>query len=296
MSAPLGASVAAFPGAAALATPQESVQLGCELLGALGLAVQVAITGICAAVLFGVWLAETPRRPFVTWALDVSKQVVGAAYGKCYNILQAEVFAKALHLASGREDQCVWYLMGITTDCLVTTFLCWGANSLARPILARRWGIDIGDYDGEVPVLPTPTARKKLSGSSVCSTESSRSCGYIELAEPLCVPDRLRTWMTQLGIWLLIITAVRLLVSLGLFLSKDWLYIFYANVFNVLRLHTSTAKTIFAVLVFPAFGDTFQILIQDRFLKKPDSESALTTPSLCPPVPSPERRPAPITL
>mmetsp|Transcript_48915 Transcript_48915/g.105353 ORF Transcript_48915/g.105353 Transcript_48915/m.105353 type:complete len:395 (-) Transcript_48915:113-1297(-) len=252
----------------------------CQLLGPLGVAVQVAITAVCAAAMLAVWLAESPRRPFITWALDVSKQVVGAAYGKCYNILQAEIFARALQVNAAHKDQCVWYLMGIATDCLVTTFLCWGANVLMRPILATRFGIDIGEYDGEVPVIPTPSLRRGSSGLSlqIAPPSRSQSCCYVKLEEPQWFGGRIRTWLQQLGIWLLIITAVRLPVSLSLFLLQDFLYSFYASVFDLLNLHTATAKTIFAVLLFPAVGDTLQIMIQDRFLKKPNELPLLGLP------------------
>lgn len=239
---------------------------GCNLLGPLGLFVQIAITGVCAAAMLAVWFMEVPRRPFTTWAFDVSKQVIGAAYGKVYNILQAEVFAHFLLRSPEQQDQCVWYLMGIATDCMLTTFLCWGANDALRPILLARCGIDIGDYDGEVPIIITPTRRTRLSGGS-----SSYCHGLLQTGCPAMAPGpagRVRQWILQLGIWLVLLTTVRLVVSSWLFTFQAQLYAFYAGIFQVLHLKGAASKTIFSVLVFPAFGDTLQILIQDRFLRK----------------------------
>lgn len=254
---------------------------GCNLLGVVGLGVQGGITAVCAAAMLGVWLAESPRRPFQTWAMDVSKQVVGAAYGKCYNIAQAVVFAKLSHGDASRQDQCVWYLLGIATDCLLTTFLCWGASCLVRPVLLKRFGVDIGDYGEEVPVIPTPVRSRRRShveslgidddyrSLSGFSLGSLRSLSGTSVNGSTAAPSRVRKWLLQLFIWLLIITVVRLAVSTWLFFTQAAGYALCAFVFEVLTLRGANAKMLFAVLVFPAIGDTFQIVVQDGFLKKP---------------------------
>ncbi|CAK0869950.1 unnamed protein product [Prorocentrum cordatum] len=61
-------------------------------------------------------------------------------------------------------------------------------------------------------------------------------------------------WHCLVGVWLLIITGVRLLVTLGLTLSRARLYGIYAGIFGALGLQGSMAKTAFAVLAFPARG------------------------------------------
>ncbi|CAE8619919.1 unnamed protein product [Polarella glacialis] len=238
---------------------------GCELLGTLGIAVQGAITVVCASAMLAVWHLESPRRPFATWAFDVSKQVVGAAYGKCWNIVQAEVFARFLRASIADQDQCVWYLMGMASDCFVTTALCWWANSLMRPVLLAHWGIDIGNYGGEVPVVLSATGMTSMRAQG-------RRKWQAAMPAPSWLQGGARKWLAQLGIWLLIITLMRLVVGLGLFVFQDSLYTFYSGVFSVLHITGVTGKTVFAVLVFPAFGDTLQIMVQDHFLKKPSSE------------------------
>lgn len=226
----------------------------CDLLGWVGIAVQVAITMVCAVAFVVVWRLESPRRPFATWAFDVSKQVVGSAYGKLYNIAQAITFAELLRHGADQQDQCVWYLMGIMVDCFVTTFLCWGANSLARPVLLRHYGVDIGDYEGH--------GSKAESGTGGGAAPSASAAAEVHM------------YLVQLTIWLLIITAVRLVVSVGLFFTQRAGYAFCAGIFEALGLHDPTSRLIFAVLVFPALADTFQIVVQDGFLKKPQEKAS----------------------
>lgn len=254
----------------------------CSLLGPLGLAVQAGITAVCAAAMLSVWWLEKPRRSFATWAFDISKQVVGAAYGKCYNLAQAELFARLLHVDPNHDDQCVWYLMGIATDCLVTTFLCWGANSLMRPILAERFDIDIGDYDGEVRVLPAETTiDSRLDSKGSDYRRLPDVGGLLRTGNVFAVPGTLRPWLVQVCIWLGIITAVRLFVTSGLFFTQAFQYNLYAGVFTMLNLNCASLKVVFAVLIFPAAGDTLQIIVQDHFLKKPKkNESAQSASGL----------------
>jgi len=238
----------------------------CHLLGFLGIGVQLAITLVCAGAMLTIWATEIPRRPFLTWAFDMSKQVAGAAYGKCCNIMQAEVFAHHLRDDADMQDQCVWYLMGIATDCLVTTFLCCGVNSFLRPLLLEHCGVDVGDYK-EVPVVPTPSGTfRMLSPTDLYrklpeAPSTSRSCSST-------ASERVRMWLLQVAIWLTIISGVRLAVSAMLLLTQATAYNFYATVFRGLGLECPAAKMLFAGLVFPAFGDTLQIVVQDHFLKK----------------------------
>lgn len=249
----------------------------CELLGPVGIAVQLAITGVCAAAMLTVWACESPRRPFLVWAFDISKQVVGAAYGKLYNIAQAELLARALTAQSGRDDQCVWYLEGIVTDCFLTTFLCWGAMKVARPLLLERCGVDVGNYEGGHDE-PSPTVVDHDAADSRDGLIESKEVAGESAQAPILNVDTFRAWLVQVAVWIGIITAVRLVVTTYLFLTQDLMYKIFAGVFSVLHLHSELQKMIFAVLVFPAFGDTFQIVVQDCFLKKPSSSEPAYEP------------------
>jgi hypothetical protein len=77
-------------------------------------------------------------------------------------------------------------------------------------------------------------------------------------------------WACQILIWLVQLTAARLMLSTVFYLCQHQLYHIFAQVFVLLQLKTATMKLVFAALLFPAFSDTFQIVVQDCFLK--DSE------------------------
>lgn len=228
----------------------------CNLLGRVGIAVQIAITVVCAVVFLCVWFFETPRRPFLTWLFDISKQVVGAAYGKLYNIAQSIVFASLLRISNDQNDQCVWYLMSITMDCFFLTFLLWGANNFMRPILLERCGIDIGDYDDPMD--------RTAANADVEESKENREA---------CPPGQVRMWLLQMGIWIALITVVRLFMSGLLFLIQHQVYKFHEGIFIMLGLHDRHSKLVFAVLIYPIFADTFQIVVQDNFLKKQQSQA-----------------------
>merc|ERR1712194_255729 len=165
---------------------------------------------------------------------------------------------------NGRDDQCVWYLEGIVTDCFLTTFLCWGAMKVTRPVLLERCGVDVGNYDGEhEEPVPTAVGHDGAGKSMELAGESAHA--------PVLNVATFRTWFVQVAVWIGIITAVRLVITTYLFLTQNLMYKVFAGVFSILNLHSELQKMIFAVLVFPAFGDTFQIVVQDFFLKRPSS-------------------------
>jgi len=211
--------------------------------------VQVGIFVWCSIVMIICWLTERPRRAFLTWALDGSKQVAAAVYGKFYNILQTVYFAHYLVQPDAMEDPCVFYLMLIITDCFFTTFLCWGANSIMRPILLKHFGIDIGDY-----------------GDDQDKDQPSTRTGGCE--PPLNWQSQVKAYLEQLAAWLAIVAVVRFVVSLILLAFHVPFYQMVEALFMHMELKDPSLRLIFSVLIFPAVADAFQIIVQDYFLKK----------------------------
>jgi len=212
--------------------------------------VQVGIFTWCSIVMICCWLMERPRRAFLTWMLDGSKQVAAAIYGKFYNILQTVYFTAYLVQPQEMEDPCVFYLMLIITDCFFTTFLCWGANSLMRPILLRNFGIDIGDYGDDQAKEQAPTPR-----TGGCEP-------------PLNWQGKVKSYLEQLATWIAIVAVVRFIVSLILLACHQPFYELVEAMFMHMELKDPSLRLIFSVLIFPAVADAFQICVQDYFLKK----------------------------
>merc|ERR1719387_338362 len=119
----------------------------CELFGLFGIAVQVLIGVWCFVVLVILWRWERPRRSFSTWLGDMSKQMVGAAWGHFMNIAMALIFGLAPNGATPANNQCVWYTVGFVSDIIFVTVLSWIVTEAVRPIVLDRYGIDLGDYE-----------------------------------------------------------------------------------------------------------------------------------------------------
>lgn len=177
----------------------------------------------------------------------MSKQMVGAGWGHFMNIFVALLFGEALETAN-TNNQCVWYLVGFVSDIVFVTFLCWAVTTAARPLIQRRCGIDIGDYDS-----------------------ASNSDGQSDKQQPAFPPWLM--WCVQTAIWLGIMTLVKAVVSLGVYLAQDLLYTGFAVAFRALGLcHHQRAQLVTSVIIVPIIGDAFQFAVQDGFLKKKNPE------------------------
>mmetsp|Transcript_15838 Transcript_15838/g.43972 ORF Transcript_15838/g.43972 Transcript_15838/m.43972 type:complete len:270 (-) Transcript_15838:237-1046(-) len=224
----------------------------CQLFGRFGIFVQLLIGAWCLLTLVVLWRCEAAdkRRPFLTWLGDMSKQLVGAAWGHFMNVFLALFVGNELEGGSTLNNQCVWYLMGFLSDILVVTFLCWWATSAARPLIRRKCGIDIGDYDQSDLHSPSPDGVAVVKG----------------------VPPW-AMWCIQTGIWLAIMTAVKVVVSVAMFSAQSHLYRWLAMAFQYGGLcHHARAQLITSVIIVPVIGDAFQLAVQDGFLKRPDVE------------------------
>lgn len=219
----------------------------CELFGLFGILVQGLIGAWCLVILLLLWYFEKPRRSFLTWFGDMSKQLVGAFWGHFMNVFLAMFLGNMLN-ESADNNQCVWYLVGFLSDIILVTFLCWIMTTLLRPLIKFRLGFDIGDYDGAG------------SGS-----------GFIEIGAEDARPrngSHFLMWFGQTGLWVLIMTVVKLVVSIGVYFSQELLYTGVALLFRVGGLcHHQRAQLVTSVIIIPVIGDAFQFVMQDSFLK-----------------------------
>ena len=79
----------------------------CKLIsGAFGLAVQGTLLACCFAVLFIKRWRESPRRPWLIWFFDLSKQAFSSGLQHGANLLFGVSLAR-----DGRASQCGWYFV-----------------------------------------------------------------------------------------------------------------------------------------------------------------------------------------
>jgi len=227
----------------------------CELFGFFGICVQGLIGAWCILTLLVLWRCEANRRSFFTWVGDMSKQLVGAGWGHFMNVFLA-MFLGAVMEDSPDNNQCVWYLVGFLSDIFFVTFLCWLLTNFARPHIRRICGIDIGDYENAE------------GGEGAGKAEKPE----LEQSEEVAAAKRMPWWMMwlcQTGLWLLIMTTVKALVTIGVYLAQNMLYTGIAQAFKSAGLcHHQRLQLVTSVIIVPVIGDAFQFAVQDSFLKK----------------------------
>lgn len=132
--------------------------MACKLVGSLGLLLQGTVAAAFGAALLGKYFIERSEqpnpRPLFVYAMDCSKQVMGAAWVHLLNL----VFAGVLANVSTRGDQCIWFWLNLMLDTtlgvLVEYIILQGINSLIaaicknllkKPHYANDW-IESGEY------------------------------------------------------------------------------------------------------------------------------------------------------
>ncbi|KND02303.1 uncharacterized protein SPPG_02777 [Spizellomyces punctatus DAOM BR117] len=83
----------------------------CELLDGFAVVIQVVMASIALSSLILKRQREYPRRPFVVWALDTSKQAVAAGMVHFANIAIAYVSD-----SKESDNPCIWYFLNILLD------------------------------------------------------------------------------------------------------------------------------------------------------------------------------------
>lgn len=220
----------------------------CELLGPFGIFVQCMIACWCVLTLFLMWCLEKPRRTCLTWFGDMSKQILGAGYSHCFNVMAAMVFGSALRSSLALNNQCVWYLVAFLTDIVLVTLLSWAVIIIIRPILKSKLGLDIGDYEGHTPECDLKT-NKHMSPATV--------------------------WVFQTFLWIIILTVVKIFVLAIVYFTQDVCYDFVAFLFRMSGLcdHLN-GQLVTSVVIVPLVGDALQLIVQDGFLKKQTRDDA----------------------
>lgn len=84
--------------------------------------VQVLLAGIALGSLYIKRNNERPRRKFMTWWLDVSKQGIGAVYAHISNMYIAAIISENTRGDYELKDQCAWYSISFLVDTTVGLF------------------------------------------------------------------------------------------------------------------------------------------------------------------------------
>jgi len=192
--------------------------------------VQLVLAGVALASLYLKRQQEIPRRKFETWFLDVSKQGIGAVYAHVLNMVIAALIVANVRGDFTLEDECAWYATMYVMD---TVF------GLLLSIYFLRCLDQIANQHDWTTL--------KHSGVYVGQ-------------------DRYLTWGYQMIAWLVILSAVKLILTFVMWLFSPFLAYWASILFKPFQANPRV-ELLFVMIVFPGLLNVIWFWITDHFLK-----------------------------
>jgi len=204
--------------------------------------VQLLLAVMALASLYLKRLHEVPRRTFMTWWLDVSKQGIGAVYAHCTNMTIAALISTMVRGDYELQDQCAWYAINFLIDTTVGLFFSVIFLEILNDLAHKRHWVSLmnnGVYEG---------------------------------------PDAMKHWWHQLLGWLAILTLVKFILIFILWACSPALAVIGDFVFKPLQGNTRF-ELVFVMIMFPGILNFFYFWIADQYLKaSPEHSSAHEAP------------------
>ena len=188
---------------------------------------------LAAFALSSLWfkrMYEKPKRKFMTWFFDVSKQGFGATYAHILNMIIAAIIADNVRGDHVLEDQCAWYainfLIDTTLGLVFSVILLKALDQLANE---RGWNTlkDGGVYVG---------------------------------------PEAVKTWLHQLFAWIVILTIVKVVLVFILWAFSPILAIIGDILFAPMQSNIRF-ELLFVMIFFPGILNMFYFWIADSYLQ-----------------------------
>jgi hypothetical protein len=207
------------------------------LPGLSGLAVQGLLALCCLGVFFLKRKNETAKlgdsaRTKEEFVLDASKQFAGAGWIHVMNL----AFASGLNSFMSNGDECEWYWINIMVDTTIGTGVAYVFLQIANAFIRKKMpasaqDFKLGEYRGEDGILS------------------------------------MSKYVKQLTVWLVVITCMKILMVLFMFLFSGPL-LALAGFILAPFLTQPFLKLVVVMIFFPLVMDAFQIWMVDNFIKK----------------------------
>lgn len=221
------ATATTFPAAGAPAVQE------CKVLsGDVAILMQVLLfVCSCAALTFKYRRESGDRTPF-EFLMDSSKQLIGAGWIHVLNLS----FAKGLETQFQAADQCEWYWVNIMLDCTLGVAVEYVLMLFLTSCIQKSYPGQAEDFEsGEY---------KRQDGS--------------------CNPFK---YIKQLGMWLLIVSLMKLFMCLLMALGHNNLVALAQTVLSPFE--SDPTMKLFVVMIFtPVCMNVFQFWMVDNFIKK----------------------------
>jgi len=204
----------------------------CELLGFTGIVIQVIMLTISISSLFIKRFFEEPRRKWLIFFLDITKQGASLCMVHFVNLFFSVIYSKRTG-----SDQCAWYFTSILIDTTFGILVNWSLLLLVQSCLKGERSINLksGNY------------------FKYNNIEQKYEIDY-------------SAWTKQTLIWCLIFAIMKTIVII---IQVNYATVMTDVSAYVLKPFVNkTLKLIFIIMVFPCFMNIFQFLIQDLILRK----------------------------
>jgi len=209
--------------------------MACELLsGFFGVLVQCLLFFTCIGILVIKKLFDRGERTWLEFSLDSSKQVLGAGWAHLLNLLSSMLLGFQFV-----GSQCEWYWITILLDTTIGVAVEYGLLRLSMAALrrccdaSRAEDFHQGDYYGPLPD------------------------GTLKIAY--------RRFLKQIVLWLLIVSAMKILIILIMVISRLALM---ACAKMALYRFSDNSKLIFVMVITPGVMNAFQMVVVDAFIRK----------------------------
>lgn len=175
-------------------------------------------------------MQERPKRAFLTWFLDVSKQGVGACYAHILNMIISAVIAGNVRGEQTLEDECAWYAINYVID---TTL------GLLITIVFLDWLERLANHFNWV----------SLKNSGV----------YVGR-------EGILHWFWQMTAWIIILSLVKIIICIFMWLFSSPLAYAGAVLFTPLQSNIRF-ELLFVMIFFPGVLNIIYFWITDSYLK-----------------------------
>eukprot|EP00541_Cyclophora_tenuis_P009791 CAMPEP_0116579366 /NCGR_PEP_ID=MMETSP0397-20121206/22213_1 /TAXON_ID=216820 /ORGANISM="Cyclophora tenuis, Strain ECT3854" /LENGTH=215 /DNA_ID=CAMNT_0004108841 /DNA_START=86 /DNA_END=733 /DNA_ORIENTATION=+ len=173
--------------------------------------------------------------------MDVTKQGLGACYAHVLNMIIAAVISRHMRGETILKDECAWYGMGYLIDTTLGLFLAIVLLRLLDQVANQR------DWTS-------------LKNSGVYTgTEGTLH------------------WIHQVLAWLLILTIVKIMIYIFMWLSSEVLAFAGGIIFAPLQKNIRL-ELMFVMIIFPGFLNIIYFWIADSFLKAKKDQTAAHEP------------------
>lgn len=209
----------------------------CHLVsGFFALGVQALLAFLCVATLVIKRYQETPRRDWIIWFLDTSKQGVSSSMGHMSNIVLSIIIAKSVK--DQNSDECQWYCTAYISDCVFGT--CFNFILL---MLFERFIAAVSPFHAE----------------------------YFKFGVYGDPPSILR-WLPQVAIWVIIVLVSKCLVLSVLFAFIRPLDVLGKAIFSQFRDYPKI-ELLTVMIIIPMILNSIQFWVTDTFLKLNEDSS-----------------------